>query len=73
MVRSHTKNELFVDGKKRNRLETNGDLTGRPRIRWLDDVCNDMKLMNVKNWKELALNRKAWNDLFEKAKTHKWL
>jgi hypothetical protein len=33
--------------------------TGRPRIRWLDDVCNDMKVMDVKNWKELALNRKA--------------
>jgi hypothetical protein len=27
--------------------------TGRPRIRWLDDV-----MMNVKNWKELALNRR---------------
>jgi hypothetical protein len=73
MVRPHTKNELSMDGKKDIRMETNGDLTGRPRIRWLDDVCNDTKVMIVKNWKELALNRKAWNDLFEEAETHKWL
>jgi len=36
-------------------------------------MCNDMKVVNLKNWKELALNREVWNDLFEKAKTHKWL
>jgi hypothetical protein len=46
---------------------------GRPRIRWLDDACSDLKVMNVNNWKELALNRKAWNDLVETAKTHKGL
>jgi hypothetical protein len=51
MVRSHTKNELLVDGLKKKSLETNGYLTGRPTIRWLDDVCTDTKLMNVKNWK----------------------
>jgi hypothetical protein len=37
--------------------------TGRPRIRRLDDVCNDLKVMNINNWKKLALNRKAWNDV----------
>jgi hypothetical protein len=47
--------------------------TGRPRITWLDDVCNDMNMMNVKNWKAPALNSKAWNDLVEKAKMHKGL
>lgn len=45
----------------------------RPRIRWLDDVCNDTKVMDVKNWKELALSRKAWNDLVENVKTHEGL
>lgn len=42
--------------------------TGRPRIR-----CNDMKELNVNNWKELALKRKVWNELAEKAKTQKEL
>jgi hypothetical protein len=43
---------------------------GRPRLRWLDDVCDDLKVLNVRNWKELAMDRKAWSDLSEKAKTH---
>jgi hypothetical protein len=34
----------------------------------MEDVCNDMKVVNEKNWKELALNRKAWNDVVEKCK-----
>jgi hypothetical protein len=46
---------------------------GRPRLRWLDDVCDDIKVLKVRNWKELAMDRKAWSDLFEKAKTHKGL
>jgi hypothetical protein len=25
--------------------------SGRPRIGWLDDVCNDLKVMNINNWK----------------------
>jgi hypothetical protein len=54
-------------------METSGNLIGGPRIRPLDDVCDDMKVMNVKIWKELELNRKAWNGLCEKAKIHKWL
>jgi hypothetical protein len=44
---------------------------GRPRLRWLDDVCDDLKVLKVKNWKELARDRKVWNGLSEKDKTHK--
>jgi hypothetical protein len=32
-----------------------------------------MNMRNVKNWKELAMSRKALNDLVEKGKTHKGL
>jgi hypothetical protein len=44
---------------------------GRPKLRWLDDVCDDLKVLEVRNWKEVATNRKVWNDLSEKAKTTK--
>jgi hypothetical protein len=33
-------------------------------------VFNDIKVINMNNWKELALNRKVGNDVVEKAKTH---
>jgi hypothetical protein len=38
-----------------------------------ENVCNDLKVINVNKLKELALGTKAWNDLAEKAKTHKGL
>jgi hypothetical protein len=46
---------------------------GRPRLRWMDNVCDDLKVLKVRNWKELAMDREAWSDLSEKAKTHKGL
>jgi hypothetical protein len=46
---------------------------GRPRLRWFDDVCDDLKVLKVRNWKELATDRNVWNDLSEEAKTHKGL
>jgi hypothetical protein len=44
---------------------------GRPSLRWLDDVCDDLKVLKVRNWKELAKDRKVWNDLSEKPKPTK--
>ena len=38
----------------------------RPSIRRLDGVCNNMKAKNVRNWKELMFNWKAWNRFFRK-------
>jgi hypothetical protein len=67
MVRPHAKNGLLLkDSKKKEILEwklMGSRRTGRPRIRWLDDVCNDMKMLNMKNCKEITLNGKAWNYL----------
>ena len=33
----------------------------------------DLKNPKVKNWKEIAKDRRTWRDLAEKAKTHKGL
>jgi len=46
---------------------------GRPRLRWEDDVRNDLRKMGVKNWKQRAQERKQWNEITEQAKTHKEL
>jgi hypothetical protein len=29
---------------------------GRPRVRWMDDVCDDLKVVKVRNWKEGITN-----------------
>ena len=34
--------------------------TGRPKIRWQDDVRKDLQRMNVPNWKTLVQHRKRW-------------
>jgi len=42
---------------------------GRPKTRWEDDVLEDIKSMNVRNWKKVAQNRDSWNKVFEQART----
>ena len=44
---------------------------GRPRVRWEDDVRNDLRKMGVSNWKQTTQERKKWKEITEQAKTHK--
>jgi len=46
---------------------------GRPRVRWEDDVRNDLRKMRVNNWKQTTQERKKWKEIIEQAKTHKEL
>jgi hypothetical protein len=48
-------------------------LKGRPRVRWEDNVRNDLRKMGVTNWKQRTQERKQWKEIIEKAKTHKEL
>ena len=41
----------------------------RPKIRWEDDVLEDTKSMNVRNWKNVAQNRDRWKKVVEQART----
>jgi hypothetical protein len=43
--------------------------TDRPKTRWEDDVLEDTKNMNVRNWKKVAQNRDSWKKVVEQAKT----
>jgi len=42
---------------------------GRPKTRWEDDALEDMKNMNVSNWKKVALNTDSWKKVVEQART----
>jgi hypothetical protein len=61
----HTRTHTHSMGSTRTITGITGSRqTGKPRIR-----CKDIKKPNVNNWKELALNRKAWNELAEKPRS----
>ncbi|GFV84251.1 endonuclease-reverse transcriptase [Trichonephila clavipes] len=43
---------------------------GRPPTRWIDDVENDLKILNIKNWQRVAAYRWNWRKrVVEAAKT----
>ncbi|GFT32612.1 HTH_Tnp_Tc3_2 domain-containing protein [Trichonephila clavipes] len=43
---------------------------GRPPTRWIDDVENDLKSLNIKNWQRVAAYRWNWRKrAMEAAKT----
>jgi len=42
---------------------------GRPKIRWEDDVLEDIKSMKVRNWKKVAQNRYRWKKVAEQDRT----
>jgi hypothetical protein len=36
---------------------------GRPRLRWEDGADQDMRTLEVKNWKKVTLDRDEWTKL----------
>ena len=42
---------------------------GRPKTRWEDDVLEDIKSINISNWKKVAQNRDSWKKVVEQART----
>jgi hypothetical protein len=45
---------------------------GRPKLRWKECVCHDIRIVGVKNWRGVALNREE-RIILTKAKAHKGL
>lgn len=43
---------------------------GRPKLRWLDQVTEDIKRMGIEEWRRLIMDRKEWNKKTNQAKTH---
>ena len=46
---------------------------GRQKLRWEDGVDRDMRILGVKNWKKVALNRDEWPKILKKARAHQQL
>ncbi|PSN48468.1 hypothetical protein C0J52_11712 [Blattella germanica] len=43
---------------------------GRPRKRWVDDVEMDIRTMNIRGWRRLAMDRADWKRVVTEANTH---
>ena len=61
---------MGIDRSELNGTQLYGWPTGKPKIRWRDDVRKDIQKLKVPNWKILAQDRRGWKEkLVEKAKT----
>jgi hypothetical protein len=47
-----------------------GRRKGRRRLRWLDDVVADLKVMKKKQWMEKMKDREKWRLIVEESKAH---
>jgi hypothetical protein len=43
---------------------------GRPRSRWWDCVCTDIKKERIMRWRETPRNSKEWKKTIQEAKVH---
>jgi hypothetical protein len=41
---------------------------GRPRLRWINDVEEDLRILGVKRWRRKALDRQEWAFIIKEAK-----
>jgi hypothetical protein len=53
-----------LEGKRRR---------GKPRKRWKQEVERDLEVLGVRRWRELATDRKKWQDIVRQAKAHSGL
>jgi hypothetical protein len=44
--------------------------TGRPKLRRVDSVDHDIRILGNRNWRNLALNGEEWRKLLKKAGAH---
>jgi hypothetical protein len=47
-----------------------GRRKGRPRLRWMDDVVADLRVMKIKQWTEKAEDREQWRLVVKETKAH---
>jgi hypothetical protein len=59
MLRKMMEGRLYIARRK-----------GRPRLRWMDDVIADLRIMKIKQWMEKTKDGQQWRLVVEVAKAH---
>jgi len=61
---------IRTDKKLTERDPCSSRLVGRPRLRWLEQVEEDLKKTKVRNWREKCKDRRLWKEIVKQTKTH---
>jgi hypothetical protein len=46
--------------------------TGRPKLRWEVGVLQDIRALDIRNWRDMFMRRAEWQRLPRKAKAQSW-
>ena len=64
----------MIELKQKINAKPNGvRRVGRPKLQWEDGVDQDMRILEVRNWKKVAHDRDEWAKLLKKARAHQGL
>jgi hypothetical protein len=66
--------ERMEDSRMPNRVMRENIYTrrkrGRPKVRWLDDIQEDLREMGIEGWRRKARDRDQWRRIAQEAKAH---
>jgi hypothetical protein len=66
--------ERMEDSKKPKRVMREKNYTrkkrGRPKVRWLDDVQENLREMEIEGWRRKAQDRDQWRRIAQEVKAH---
>ena len=63
-------NGEYKNYQKNNGMDAITWSAGRPRLRWMDRVEDDLKWMKIIGWRAKVEDRQEWNRIVEQTETH---
>lgn len=48
-------------------------IRGRPKLRYLHNVKEDLRMIRIRGWRRIAFHREKWQEVLRQAKAHNGL